>query len=153
MNLQPSLSISFNDRRALFADELRFGGHGQRYLSGGGTYTPSTSEYVFYKIDFLTDSVVTSAVFRNVAPRGDVTYLVNNSEYVNVPFVKNSMWNAPLTSITLSSGTAIAYQYKKFIVEDLIFEPCPPLDGNYLLWYSDNQVIHWYSDNAPVGLN
>jgi len=153
MNLQPSLSILFNDRRLLFAEELKFGGHGQKYLSGGGTYTPSTSEYIFYKIDFLTDSVVSSVVFRNKNDAGDIIYLANNSDFVNIPFVKNSSWNASLTSVTLTSGTAIAYQYKKFIVEDLLYYPGPTFDGNYMLWYSDNQVVRWYSDNAPVELN
>lgn len=120
MNLQPSTSTRFNDRRELFAYELMFGGHGQVYLSGAGTYTPTSSAYVFYQIDFLTTSVVGSVVFRSVNDSGTNIYQAINSQFTNVTFPSGATWNAPLTSITLSSGRAIAYQYKKFIPEDLM---------------------------------
>jgi hypothetical protein len=117
MNLQPSLSISFNDRRALFADELTFGGHGQRYLSGGGTYFPNDS-CVFYSIQFLKNTTVTSAGFRNTNSTNQVIY--KNDSINNVAFPQNYTWNAPLTSISLSAGGyAIAYQYRLFLPEDL----------------------------------
>lgn len=139
MNLQPSLSISFNDRRSLFADELEFGGHGQVYLSGAGTFTPTTDKYVFYQIDFLTNSVLNSVVFRNVNLDNTVIYTADNSNYSGVSFLEGTTWYAPLTSITLDSGTAIAYQYRKFIPEELLVR-CPNVifpDEGYGFVYSD----------------
>lgn len=121
MYLQPSTSISYNDRRELFAWELMTGGHGQVYLSGAGTFTPSTSSFVFYKIDFLTNSVVSNAGFRSIADDNrTLIYQVNGSSFTNVAFTSSQTWYAPLTSITLASGRAIAYQYSKFPPEDYI---------------------------------
>ena len=117
MNLQPSLSVSFNDRRALFSEELKFGGHGQKYLSGGGTFLPSTS-CVFYSINFLSNTIVTNAGFRSTNSTNKVIYTFDPIS--NVAFPQNYTWNAPLTSISLSAGgSAIAYQYRLFIPEDL----------------------------------
>jgi hypothetical protein len=153
MNLQPSLSVEYNDRRVLFPEELKFGGHGQRYLNGGGTYTPSTSEYVFYKIDFLTDSVVSSVVFRNKNDAGDNLY--DGSIVTNTPVPKGTVWNSPLAAITLASGTAIAYQYKKFIPEDILYPSA--IDADVLTWY--NNVItaggagEWGSTDAARVVN
>jgi len=121
MNLQPSNSFIYNDRRALFAWELSLGGHGQIPLTGAGTYTPSPS-CVFYSIDFLTNSVVTTVEFKTgeVDSRGNLqeTYKATNSSYNNMSFPAGYTWIAPITSITLSSGTGIAYQYKKFATSD-----------------------------------
>ena len=119
MNLQPSTSTLFNERRILFSKELEFGGHGQVFLSGAGTFTPTTPDYVFYQIDFLTSSVVSSAVFRSVNDDNVEIYKVNASQYAGKTFPAGSTWYAPLTSITLGSGTGVAYQYKKFIPEEL----------------------------------
>lgn len=119
MNLQPSTSTRFNDRRELFAWELTFGGHGQIPLTGAGTFTPTSDEYVIYRIDFLTSSVVGNVVFRNINADGQDIYAVENSNFDNFTFPAGSTWNAPLTSITLDSGSGIAYQYKKFIPEEL----------------------------------
>jgi hypothetical protein len=117
MNLQPSLSIVFNDRRLLFAEELKFGGHGQKYLSGGGTFFPSAC-CVFYSIQFLTNTTVTSAGFRSTNSDNKSIYKYDNIS--NVAFPQNYTWSAPLTSISLSAGgSAIAYQYSLFIPEDL----------------------------------
>jgi hypothetical protein len=121
MYLQPSTSVLYNDRRELFAFELMTGGHGQVYLSGAGTFTPSTSAFVFYRIDFLTNSVVSNVAFRSVADDGTTTlYQVDQSSFTNIPFTSGETWLAPLTSITLASGKAIAYQYCKFPPEDYI---------------------------------
>jgi len=121
MNLQPSTSILYNVRRELFADELNSGGHGQIYLSGAGTFTPTTTAYVFYRVDFLSTSVVNSVVFRDVNDAGNELYKVDRPTFAGITFPANATWNAPLTSITLDSGTGIAYQYKKFIPEDELF--------------------------------
>ena len=120
MNLQPSTSFMYNDRRELFAWELNFGGHGQQYLSGAGTFTP-TADSVFYQIDFLTSTAVTSAGFRTVHTdtRHTGTIYTVSSAFGGITFPAGFTWHAPLTSITLGSGTAIAYEYKKFIPEDL----------------------------------
>jgi hypothetical protein len=134
MNLQPSLSVSFNDRRDLFSEELKFGGHGQRYLNGAGTYLPSTYEHIFYEIDFLTDSVVSSAVFRNINDAESNLY--DGTINTNTTVLKGTTWDAPLASITLVSGTAIAYQYKKFIPENLMSSAINPATN---VWY--NAVI------------
>lgn len=121
MNLQPSNSFIYNDRRALFAWELSLGGHGQKPLSGAGTFTP-TSGCVFYSIDFLSDTVVTSVGFKTTEPRSDgslqVTYTASQSDYSNFTFPAGYTWIAPITSITFSSGKAVAYQYNTFQVSD-----------------------------------
>jgi len=122
MNLQPSTSFMYNDRRELFAWELSFGGHGQMPLTGSGTYTPAT-DHVFYAIEFLTASVITSAGFRTTHTDSSHTgtiYTVTPSAYNNFSFPAGYTWMAPLTSITVSAGTGIAFQYKKFLPEDLI---------------------------------
>lgn len=122
MNLQPSTSFMYNDRRELFAWELSFGGHGQIPLTGAGTFIPST-DYVFYAIDFLTSTVVTTVGMRTHhtdSSHTGVIYSATTSAFNNFTFPAGYTWMAPITSITLSSGTGIAYQYKKFIPEDLI---------------------------------
>lgn len=120
MNLQPSTSTYYNDRRILFSKELEFGGHGQIFLSGAGTFTPP-DEYVFYRINFLTTAVVNNIVFRGTNSDGEVIYNATASQFAGKTFPAGTTWNAPLTSITLDSGTGIAYTYKKFIPEDLIW--------------------------------
>lgn len=115
MFLQPSTSFQYNEKRLLFAAELMTGGHGQVYLSGAGTFTPTNSGYVFYKIDFLTNAVVSNVAFRTVASDGTTKiYEVDGSTFTNVAFSSGDSWNAPLTSITLASGKGIAYQYSLF---------------------------------------
>jgi hypothetical protein len=115
MFLQPSTSFQFNDKRLLFAAELATGGHGQVYLSGAGTFTPTNSSFVFYQIQFLTNSVVSNAGFRTVASDGTTKiYEINGSTYTNVGFSSGDTWFAPITSITLASGRGIAYQYSLF---------------------------------------
>jgi hypothetical protein len=123
MNLQPSTSFMYNDRRELFAWELSFGGHGQIPLTGAGTFTPTSSDYVFYKIDFFTASVVGSVGMRTQHSDGQHTgtiYSATPSAFNTFSFPAGYTWTAPITSITLNSGTGIAYQYKKFIPEDLV---------------------------------
>jgi hypothetical protein len=71
MNLQPSNSIYYNERRELFAWELKTGGHGQVALSGAGTFTPSSSAYAFYQIDFLASTTVSNVTFRTTDSTGD----------------------------------------------------------------------------------
>lgn len=112
MNLQPSNSVYFNERRELFAWELMFGGHGQVALTGSGTFTPTNSSFVFYKIDFLTNSTVSSVSFRNKNNKGDTIYTASSASYAGLSFPANYSWDAPITSITLSSGgKGIAYEY------------------------------------------
>ena len=118
MNLQPSTSVRYNDRRILFAKELEFGGHGQIALTGAGTYV-APADYVFYQIDFFTSSTVQSVVFRNVNADGTSIYYAPNSAFNNTSFPAGYTWMAPATSITLSSGTGLAYIYKKFIPEEI----------------------------------
>lgn len=122
MNLQPSTSTLYNDRRALFAWELSYGGHGQTYLSGAGTYTPA-SGYVFYAISFLEDSTISSVGFRSTLD-GETIYQATSANYVGADFPSGYTWMAPLTSITLSSGSAIAYQYKLFPAESIYCATC-----------------------------
>jgi hypothetical protein len=112
MNLQPSNSVYFNERRELFAWELMFGGHGQVALTGSGTFTPTNSSFVFYKIDFLTNSTVSNVSFRNKNIKGDTIYTASSASYAGLSFPANYSWDAPITSITLSSGSkGIAYEY------------------------------------------
>lgn len=111
MNLQPSQSTLYNDRRELFAWELVLGGHGQVPLSGAGTFYPSTTAHVFYKIDFLSSAIVSHASFKTTNAIGDTNYAVNSAQYINFAFPSNYSWAAPLNSITLSSGTGIGYEY------------------------------------------
>lgn len=121
MFLQPSTSFQYNDKRLLFAAELMTGGHGQVYLSGAGTFTPTNSSFVFYKVDFLTNSVVSNAGFRTFA--SDATtkiYEIDGSSYTNVGFSSGDSWFAPLTSITLANGKGIAYQYSLFNTQNQI---------------------------------
>lgn len=118
MNLQPSTSFMYNDRRELFAWELSFGGHGQIPLTGAGTYTP-TDGYVFYKFDFFTNTGVSNVVFRNINADGESIYTANNAQFSSMSFPAGYTWYAPVTSITLTGGTGIAYQYRLFTPEDL----------------------------------
>ena len=112
MNLQPSnAGLADISRRQLFASELQFGGHGQVPLSAG-TFTPTNSSYVFYEIDFLTASVVTSAVFNSRASDGTTIYAVNSASYNGLSFPAGYKWFAPITSLTLASGTALGYEYQ-----------------------------------------
>jgi hypothetical protein len=119
MNLQPTTSTIFNDRRLLFAAELDFGGHGQIPITGSGTYI-APSNYVFYKFDFFTATTVSSIVFRNVNTKGETIYNASNAHYTARSFPAGYTWMAPTTSITLGGGTGIAYMYKKFIPEELL---------------------------------
>lgn len=114
MNLQPSLSVNYNDRRELFAWELALGGHGQVPLSGAGTFYPTSSAYVFYAIDFLSDAVVSNAAFRTTDATGTTNYAANSASFVNFSFPARYTWTAPLNSISLSSGTGIAYEFKLY---------------------------------------
>lgn len=119
MNLQPSTSVRYNERRLLFAQELSFGGHGQMPLTGAGTYIAPTN-HVFYAVDFFTASVVQRVVFRNRNADNVSIYTATNSAYNNMSFPAGYTWMAPMTSIQLSTGTGIAYMYDKFIPEELI---------------------------------
>ena len=118
MNLQPSTSTLFNDRRALFSWELATGGHGQIYFSTAGTYT-APAGYVFYTIDFLTDSLLTSVGFRNNNDTNTLIYSATNSNFANRAYPAGYSWIAPLTSFVVASGVGIAFMYKKFIPEEL----------------------------------
>lgn len=120
MNLQPSTSTIFNERRELFSQELNYGGHGQLYFSTAATYTPPTG-YVFYKIDFLTATTVNAAVFRSKNSTGTTIYSAGNFQSPIV-FPALYSWTAPLTSVTIggTGGTGIMYMYKKFIPEELV---------------------------------
>lgn len=118
MNLQPSTSVSYNDRRELFSRELTFGGHGQIYFSTAGTYTPPQG-YVFYTINFLTNTTVTAAVFRSTNSTGSIIYSASNTQFQNVAFPAGYSWVAPLTSVSFGTGSGIIYMYKKFIPEEL----------------------------------
>jgi len=118
MNLQPSTSVRYNERRLLFAQELSFGGHGQIPLTGAGTYV-APADHVFYQINFFTASVVQNVVFRNVNTDGTSIYTATNSAFSAMSFPAGFVWSAPLTSIRLTSGTGLAYMYKKFIPEEI----------------------------------
>lgn len=118
MNLQPSTSIRYNERRLLFAQELSFGGHGQVPLTGAGTYV-APADHVFYAIDFFTPSVVQRVVFRNVNADNVSIYTATNSAFNNTSFPAGYTWMAPITSLQLSTGTGIAYLYEKFIPEEI----------------------------------
>ena len=145
MNLQPSLSIYLNEQRSLISDELDLGGHGQKYLNGAGTYTPSPN-YIFYKVDFLSDSTVNSVNFRNT------NYDVTDTDYTGVVFPKGFSWIAPIESIELDSGTAVIYQYKKFIPEDIICgEPAlPNPEVGYEYAYLDDLLLAYLDDGIPL---
>jgi hypothetical protein len=113
MNLQPSTADNVNlTRRQLFASELALGGHGQVPLSGAGTFVPTNSSYVFYEIDFFTATTVTSAAFRTTASDGSTIYSMNSASYNGIAFPAGYKWFAPVTNITLTSGTGLAYEYK-----------------------------------------
>jgi hypothetical protein len=119
MNLQPSTSTLFNDRRLLFASELETGGHGQIYFSSAGTYTAPVG-YVFYQVDFFSTSLVTNTRFRSVNDTNSLIYSATNASYSSVTFPAGYSWSAPLTSFTVGAGASgIAYMYKKFIPEEL----------------------------------
>lgn len=118
MNLQPSTSTMYNERRTLFSTELATGGHGQIYFSTAGTYTAPTG-YVFYTIDFLTDTLLSSSNFRSTNDTNTLIYSASNANYANVTFPAGYSWIAPLTSFTVTSGIGIAFMYKKFIPEEL----------------------------------
>jgi hypothetical protein len=112
MNLQPSLSVALSERRQLFSHELMHGGHGQVFLSGGGTFMPTTSAFSFYKIDFLTNAVVGNVGFRTVIDGTNfIVYTANSNQFSGASMPAGATWSAPITSITLNSGTGIAYQY------------------------------------------
>lgn len=118
MNLQPSTSTMFNERRTLFSTELATGGHGQIYFSSAGTYT-APAGYVFYTIDFLTDTRLSSSDFRSTNSTNTLIYSASNSNYNNVVFPAGYSWIAPLNSFTVVSGVGIAFMYKKFVPEEL----------------------------------
>jgi len=117
MYLQPSIHLTAPERRMLFAQELQYGGHGQVALSGVGTFTPTNSAYVFYQIDFTQATTITSAAFRTVDYCGNSIYAVNPSTYNGFSFPAGYTWYAPLTSITLSAGKGIAYEYQKLSID------------------------------------
>jgi len=112
MNLQPSTSTVMNDRRELFAWELTFGGHGQIPLTGAGTFTPTSSAYVFYQITFASATTVTDVGYRLNNECGSSIY--QTPGFTSMTFPANYTWYAPVTSITISSGSGIAYEYKRF---------------------------------------
>lgn len=118
MNLQTSTSLNFNERRILFAHELDNGGHGQVVLKGAGTYVPSP-DHLFYQIDFLQNTVVGDVVFRSTNSAGTTIYTLSADTFDGVTFPALYSWSAPVSSITITSGLAIAYQYKLFSIEDL----------------------------------
>ncbi len=104
MLLQPSLARNSLEQRQLFAWELTWGGHGQIPLTGAGCYTPTSTAYSFYAIEFLTESIIESVAFR-------AYYQADNGAYVGQVFPAGYTWTAPISSICLSGGSAIAYQY------------------------------------------
>lgn len=104
MNLQPTFAASYLEQRQVFSQELVWGGHGQIPLSGAGCYTP-TAGYSFYQIDWHTAATVTSVSFR-----GD--YAANAPDFVGKTFPAGSTWLGPITSVCISAGTGIAYQYR-----------------------------------------
>lgn len=115
MFLQPSTSFQYNDKRLLFAAELMTGGHGQVYLSGGGTFVPTNSSFIFYRIDFTSNTIINNVGFRTVASDGVTKiYEIDSSSYQNVHMSDGTTWYAPITSINLTSGKGIAYQYSIF---------------------------------------
>lgn len=123
MYLQPSTSTLYNDRRELFAYELMTGGHGQVYLSGGGTFTPTTSSYIFYRYDFLSPTLVTNVCYRKTSDDGTTPIYSVAPTFQSVQFPAGATWFAPSTCVTITSGTAIAYQYAKFVPEDYTCSP------------------------------
>lgn len=111
MNLQPSNSIYYNDRRELFGWELETGGHGQVALTGAGTFTPTSSAYAFYQIDFLAATTVTSVSFKTTNSLGQTIYVANSADFAGLAFPALYEWKAPVNSITIIGGKGIAYQY------------------------------------------
>lgn len=114
MNLQPSNSLYGNERRILFAWELAYGGSGQFPMSAT-SYTADPSS-VIYTIDFLTESTISSVGFRDT----EGTYSIDSSLYEGWVFPAGTTWTAPITSIELSNGTAIAYTYE---INNCIVDP------------------------------
>lgn len=119
MNLQPSISTLFNDRRLLFANELTTGGHGQLFFGAAGTFTPPPG-YIFYRVDFLASTTLTNAKFRTVNSTNSLVYSALDSNFTSVAFPANYTWYAPLTSFSITTGRGIAYMYKTFIPEEII---------------------------------
>lgn len=106
MLLEPSRYTLFLDRRELLGRELSLGGHGQIPLTAAGfNYVPDTS-YNFYEIHFTSASVVSAVQFADF-------YAANPNQYKGMAFPANYVWYAPLSGIALTSGSAIAYEYKR----------------------------------------
>lgn len=125
MNLQPSLANTYVERRILFANELLLGGHGQIPISGAGTITPTSTAYYFYAIDFLQNSTLSSVSGVNFVNTNDF-YQATEASYNNFAFPAGYTWLAPIQSLSLASGQAIAYQYKLF---DPAVEACASCDA------------------------
>jgi hypothetical protein len=103
MQIRPSIYTDMIDRRMMQSWEMTFGGQGQVYLSAGCTTAPSG--YVFYQINFLATSVLSAAGYYG-------SYNINTGSYTGASFPANYSWSVPLTSICLTSGSAIGYLYK-----------------------------------------
>lgn len=112
MQLQPSKATYYNERRQTFGFELQTGGHGQIMLSGAGTFVPTSSAYAFYKVDFIASTTVSTVAFRTTNSEGNPTYVADNASFASTTFPALYTWYAPLTSITIGSGKAIAYEYE-----------------------------------------
>ena len=106
MELRPSNSTLFNDRRSLFGWELTFGGSGQKPLTGTAFNVPDT-DYTFYAISFTSASVVSAVQFAT-------NYMANSAQYQNITFPAGYVWFAPIKGIQLTSGDAIAYEFSPF---------------------------------------
>ena len=89
-------------------------------LDGAGTYVPAP-DHLFYKIDFLQTTVVDEVVFRDTNADGNSIYTVTASAFDSTTFPAGYSWNAPISSIDIGSGLAVAYQYKLFTIEDLFY--------------------------------
>jgi hypothetical protein len=106
MEIRPSNSTMWNDRRSLFGWELTFGGSGQKPLSGTAFNVPDTN-YTIYAISFTTASIVSAVQF-------DTNYAANSAQYRQISFPAGYVWFAPIKGVQLTSGAAIAYQFSPF---------------------------------------
>ena len=92
-NLKP-----IDKKNALQVDATLSNGIAAEYITDTAAHVPGTG-YVFCAIHFLTDSVVTAIV-----------PTLTSGTFATVPMSAQSYLYQELTSITLASGTAIAYR-------------------------------------------
>jgi hypothetical protein len=110
MNLQPSNSTLYNERRILFAWELTYGGTGQFPISASAYELVAPN--IIYAIDFLEDGVVSDVGFRTHDSAGNELYNIDPASFIGWTFPAGTTWTAPITSITLSEGRGLAYTYE-----------------------------------------